>query len=359
MLKKELNKKKYAETIASMMERIAQEPQPKMIWDGIFEGSKGLIVGISKTGKTTFTENLVISMAVGRKEFFGKPMDGVPKKVLVVNFEERCNIRIRRNIKQLGGLTKEETELFYKNFQTNDDTFPQFISSDDEWEELREFIESSEADVVVIDSLSHMVTGKIEDSEVCLKFIKKFREYVGSTDKTIIVVHHNTKSTMMPIDQENIAGSRVVSQEFEYAIGFAKIRAKKGGKYTCNLYNKYVEVDENLATVYSFDSNGWIVANETGNKYDVHYGNSIADGRVNDNNKNQILNYFESQYSQGSIIMTDELMKNFVEEPNKVMAKDTLHNNLRKLMSEGKIKNVGHGRYSLTENEAKNGEERM
>ena len=34
--------------------RVLKEPQPVTLWDGIIEGSVGLITGVAKTGKTTF-----------------------------------------------------------------------------------------------------------------------------------------------------------------------------------------------------------------------------------------------------------------------------------------------------------------
>ena len=68
----EFVKKKITVTKASdLILRVESEPEPTIIWNGIVEGSKGMVVGLSKTGKTTMAENLAISIAVGRKEFLG------------------------------------------------------------------------------------------------------------------------------------------------------------------------------------------------------------------------------------------------------------------------------------------------
>ena len=61
----ESNVKKFKITNAiDLINRVKTEPEPKIIWNGITEGSKGLIAGVSKTGKTTLAENLAISIAV-------------------------------------------------------------------------------------------------------------------------------------------------------------------------------------------------------------------------------------------------------------------------------------------------------
>ena len=73
------------------------------MWNGIPEGSTGLITGVAKTGKTTFAENLAISLSVGKKEFYGCNMDGIPKKILFINLEENYRIFSRRNEKQIAG----------------------------------------------------------------------------------------------------------------------------------------------------------------------------------------------------------------------------------------------------------------
>ena len=73
-MKKEDEVKKVVvkfERAIDIINRVKSEPEPNFLWTGIPEGSKGLITGAPKTGKTTLAENLAISMCTGRKEFLG------------------------------------------------------------------------------------------------------------------------------------------------------------------------------------------------------------------------------------------------------------------------------------------------
>ena len=45
-----------------------------------YEKSFGLVFGPSKSGKTIFCENLAMSIAMGKTDFFGYKLDGIPKK---------------------------------------------------------------------------------------------------------------------------------------------------------------------------------------------------------------------------------------------------------------------------------------
>lgn len=357
----EFVKKKIKITKASdLILRVKSEPEPKNIWNGIVEGSKGMIVGLSKTGKTTMAENLAISIAVGKKEYLGYTLSGIPKKTLFVNLEESCKIRTLRNIKQISKLTPSEKVLFDENYISTPEDFPEFINSDEDWTKLRDYITDSEAEVVFIDSLSHLVKGQIESSETCLKFVQKFRQYISILKKTTIVVHHNIKGNEKPITQDNIAGSRVVSQEFEYAIGLSNIPTESGGKYLCMLFNKYIETDNTKAILYKINEDNWLEKLGEANIFKL-YSNTKPDKRQDSTNKDLIYNYFQSQSSQGSQnVSSKDLMKIFVNNFTQTMSKDTLYKSLDKLLEEGKIEKPEKGVYQLKiENEDEKGEEEL
>lgn len=336
---------------ADLHKKLKEEPEPKIVWNGIVEGSKGLIVGVSKTGKTTLAENLAISLAVGKTEFFGYPLQGIPEKVLFINLEESYRVRGRRNIKQISTLSAEEYELFDQNYFSTPEDFPEFMTSESNWNYLHDYIKAVDPKYVFIDSLSHMFEGQIENSDPSMKFVKKFRDYVTVLGKTVIVVHHNTKGNDRPIAQDSIAGSRVIAQEFEYAIGLANVPTSKGGNYLCKLYNKYFENDENAATIYKVNENNWVQSIGMANKFDL-YKETVTDYRFDSSNKDTVYNYITSQISQTGqdSINASELTKQFVE--TRVMSKDTLYKSLGKLIDENKIdKPMKKGDYSLTKNE--------
>lgn len=330
-----------------LIKRFENDPEPIELWNGVIEGSKGLFVGVSKTGKTTFGENLAISLAVGSPSFYGKEIKGGPKKILFINLEESPRMRSLRLKKQISRLNPQEMVLFSENFLTPQKDFIESVNSDKDWEKMRDCIEESGAEIIFIDSLTHLFQGQIEASEACRKFIEKFRKYVTSSLKTIIVIHHNTKGNDRPIEQDSIAGSRVILQEFEYALGFANIPNSKD-KYSCMLFNKYVEVDSSLATIYKIDKDRWIEGFGEVEKSVLYDIKVKIDYREDSTNKDLIYNYIQSQSSLGSqTIPTGDLMKKFVLNDPKTMAKDTLFRSLEKLRNDGKIENQGMGKYQL------------
>lgn len=171
----EVEKKSHTIKITKARDLIAKiqnEPEPKIIWNGIVEGSKGLIVGVSKTGKTTLAENLAISLAVGKDSFFNYPLPGVPEKVLFINLEESYRLRSRRNLKQISTLNEKELISFDENFYSTPEDFIEFLINDRDWVELNKYIETVDPKYVFIDSLSHMFEGQIENSDPAIKFVK-------------------------------------------------------------------------------------------------------------------------------------------------------------------------------------------
>jgi len=330
--------------------KLKEEPEPKIVWNGIVEGSKGLIVGVSKTGKTTLAENLAISLAVGKTEFFGYPLQGTPEKVLFINLEESYRVRGRRNIKQLETLNTKEVSIFNENYFSTPENFPEFMINESSWECLHDYIKAVEPKYIFIDSLSHMFDGQIENSDPSMKFVKRFRDYVTSLGKTVVVVHHNTKGNDKPVTQDSIAGSRIIAQEFEYAIALANIPTSHGGHYLCKLYNKYFENDETAATLYKVNENNWVQNIGIANKFDL-YKDTVVDYRFNEKNKQIVYEYIVSQSSQDSqtIIETADLSENLVN--TKIMSKDTLHKSLGKLIGENIISKGDRGQYLLTKNE--------
>lgn len=348
-IKNSLNEeRKLVVKAMDLIKKFENEPEPVEIWNGIIEGSKGLFVGVSKTGKTTFAENFAISLAVGKLSFYGKEINGGPKKVLFINLEENPRMRSSRLRKQISRLDSQEMVLFGENYLTPTLDFIESVNSDKDWKILRDCIEESDAEIIVIDSLTHLFQGQIESSQECVKFVNKFREYVTSSGKTIIVIHHNTKGNDRPIEQDNIAGSRVILQEFEYALGFANIPSDKGGKYSCYLFNKYIEVDTSLATVYKIDKDRWIEELGDVDKNDLYDSKVKIDYREDSTNKDLIYNYIQSQGSQGShTVVAGDLIKNFVSNDTRTMSKDTLYKSLDKLKQDGKIESSEKGKYQL------------
>lgn len=337
--------RKYALTKASdLILELENQGDEQEIWNGIYQGSKGLIVGVAKTGKTTLAENLAISIAVGRDEFFGFPILSKPQKVLFINFEESSRVRTRRTKKQISQLSELELNLFNENFISTPSNFLEFVHDEKDWKDLSEYVDYADCDIIIIDSLSHMVNGAIEKSSNFLEFVQLFRSYLSSKQKTIIVIHHNVKGNDRPMTQDSIAGSRVVTQEFEYAIGLSNI-ASSTEKYLTTLYSKYEETDTSMVTTYKITSNKWIENIAFADVTDF-YGTSTAkiDFRNDITNRELIFEYISSMYSKDSkAVETQDLLECFVN--GGIMSKPTLYTQLKSLVESKRIEKPKTGKY--------------
>ncbi len=333
-----------------LIKKVKSEPEVKFLWKGIPEGSVGLITGVSKTGKTTFAENLAICLAIGKPMFFGCKMDGIPKKVLFINLEESYQLRTRRMIKQIDQLDAEETETLNANYFSTPENFPEFINNENDWITIENYIKECDPDVIIIDSLTHLISGSIEKSSVVQAFIQQFRKHVTYMRKSVIIIHHNTKGNIKAIEQDDIAGSRVVLQEFEYAFGLANIPNGNGGNYACMLYNKHIAKDDTTAITYMINEDGWVENLDEVNKYDLYNEKSEKfDNRYDPTNKNKLLEYFLSQDSHGNqIVKTENIISEFVD--SKEMSKETLHKSLKKLLADEEIQKIKRGEYVLMKN---------
>ena len=326
-----------------LINKYKDEPDEVVLWNNIVEYSSGLITGVGKTGKTTFAENLAISFAVGKKEFYGSKINGEDKRVLFLNFEEKLRRISRRNSKQILQLSEKELVLFKENYYVKPDEFPEFLNSDEDWLAVRDYIKRINPEILFMDSLTHMCIGEIEKSAVAQKFIQKFKEYILSMDITTFVIHHNTKGNDRPMTQDNIAGSRVIIQEFDFALGFGNIPTREGGNYSCMLYNKDDEKSNNDATTYNFNKSGWIEIIGKSNKFDL-YKEKSTDGRNSSVNRDLILDSIESRYSQDSqITTTKDMLDQFVW--TKTMSKQTYFDSINYLMKTDKIERVSSGEY--------------
>lgn len=341
-------------SLGDLVNKVKKEPKQEIVWNGIPEGSCGLITGVAKTGKTTFAENLALSISLGENEFMGYPLSFTDKKVCFISFEEDYRIRGRRLMKQISGFNETQMDKVNSNFVANITGLPEFLNHDNDWEAVSDSISDVNPDIIILDSLSRMCVGEIEKSSVAQSFTQKFNRHIKSLQKTTFVIHHNVKGNDKPISQDLIAGSRFISQEFEFAIGMGKIPNRFGGNYLKVLYNKYASTDNQKAITYTLDNSK---IKSTGHFYveDLYLEKApITDGRVDFTNKNVLLNTIEeflSQDNQGSqdsqnnyTFKTSDIIEILV--PHK-MSKDTYHNKLKSLVRDGDVRKLKKGEYEL------------
>lgn len=232
-----------------------KSPKLKFVWGGIKEKSLGLIFGPSKSGKTTFCENMAMSIASGRKEFMGNELDGIPKKTLFVGLEEFHLNRAERNIKQYHALDEKEKVLLEENFMYQSTTFPRQIKRSEEWELLKSLITESEAEIIFIDSITRLNSGKLEESKDAEKLIQNLRNLSQDLGVTIICIHHTPKMYDKEITLDSIKGSSVFAQESDFAIAIG--RTSKNRRYLKYVFYRYASDNFDCVTEIDMDENSW------------------------------------------------------------------------------------------------------
>lgn len=319
-----------------MLTNFENSPKEKFLFSGIKEKSFGLVFGPSKSGKTIFCENLAMKLAIGASEFFGKKLPGAPQKVLFVGLEEFWKSRAERNSKQFSALSDDEKELVKKNYLFQALDFPRHIVGNESWEKLEDLIEKSEAKTAIIDSITRLNHGRLEESKTAEEILGRLREICYRQSVTLICIHHTPKMNGNPITMDSIKGSAVFAQESDFAIGVN--RANNGQRYLKNVFFRYAPDDFETVTTMSINENIWL---EHGFDADEN-GIIKSDGRENNAARDFIVNYFNSN---PDLTQKAGDMINYFSE-NLDLKERQVKTHLSNLVEQGKIARPERGYYS-------------
>lgn len=338
------NNKSYAHkgvvTLDVLIERHDQEPPVPFIWGGIKKQSFGFVFGPSKSGKTTFCENLAMCLSAQLQTYFGQQITPDDYKVMFISLEEYWQNRTERNKKQASLLTENlGTTDWMKNYQVITELVPRLISSDEDWEEIERMIRVNNANIVFIDSLSRLYEGGIEDSGLAKKVSLKLRELSNKFQITLIVIHHTPKQIGKPITQDSLAGSRILGQEADFLIGIGK--SNDGKRYYKEVSFRYKQEQTELVTLFEIDGNQWLMQ---GAELPESALLKEKDGRADDTNPEQVYEFIhEKTLSPAGETYTAELQREFVTSG--IMSKQTLYNSLSRLEKDERIQKIGRGVY--------------
>jgi hypothetical protein len=334
--------------IKNLILRGKSEPKPVFIWNGIQQGSFGFIFGPSKSGKSTFCENLALSLAACVPEFFGQPISPGIYKILFVSLEEFWIPRTMRNTRQIECLCEKiGRDEWQENYHAIDEKFPRLIHTEEEWLLLENLIINSNANVVFIDSLSRLYDGSIEESSFAKKISIRLRELSNRLKITLIIIHHTPKQSGKPLSIDSLAGSRMLSQDADFMIGIG--RTPEGKRYMKEVAYRYRPENSEFVTIFEMDDCQWIFPT-----MEIPESALLkeSDGRTDDTNPEQIFDFiYDKTHSEKGETYTKELMKEFVE--TKEVSKQTLYSCLKKLEQAKRIAKQGRGVYkSITEKQS-------
>lgn len=323
--------------IAELMQKAAAMPKMEFLFRGIpTETSFGVIVGQSKSGKTIFSESMAWAITSGANEFMGEDIKIVHDKVLFVSLEEYYTHRMERNRKQMEGISKYAVANFEDRFMTSPENMPIQISTKEDWQALECLIKESHAKYVFVDSLTRLNNGNIEDSKTAQEVCQRLRDIAYRLGIVLMIIHHTTKQHGRPVTLDSIAGSRVISQEADFALAIN--RTAEGTRYLKDIFNRYKE-DTQVVNVFEIDKNCILAKN-----IDFTTERELLkddDGRVDDTNRDEILSLMKEQEQT----KTSQFKKRLVESG--IMKQITLQTNLKKLIEEGKIYRISKGVYKI------------
>ena len=221
-----------------------------------------------------------------------------------------------------------------------DDRMPQFLTTDQEFGILHNLIETIKPDVLIIDSLTHLCNGPIEDSTVCSKLMKRVRGLAKGRNCTPIVIHHIPKINDAPLTIHSVAGSRVVGQEVDFVIGINSL--SNGKKYLKMVKSRYVR-DTTEVISFTIDDDCWL---KMEGKMDELQILATVDGRFDFNNKEKIFDFIVEELENGNDDVEFSQIKEKLVDTQE-MSLQTAHTQLNSLIKEKRIIKGGHGRYKL------------
>ncbi|UMB59910.1 helicase RepA family protein [Lutibacter sp. A80] len=335
-------------TFKEIHEKFKKEPPKKFLWGCIKEGGFGLIFGPSKSGKSIFAENFAKMIVTGAGEFMGISLDGKPKKVLFMGLEEYWGSRVERNREQYKTLNLAEKKLYEENYLYQPIEYLTLITTKKHWKKLKCTIESSKAAVVIIDSITRMNHGNIEDSKVAQDIMQNLRTICYDLGITLICIHHTPKMYGKPLTIDSIKGSSVFAQESDFAIGINATRNYKT-RYFKEIFSRYSSINNDNVLEFEIDNSTCIKNLGKKDEYNLLNGEDYRKLGKGE----EILNYFRKHSCKK--FKTAELVKNLCkllsvqERMIKIYLKD--------LLVEGKISQNERGTYYLSECKDKLGKE--
>lgn len=288
MIKVEKKNLQKAMTFAEMKELYKTAPKPDFLYRGIKTGSFGMIFGPAKSGKSIFCENLAMHFAAGRKDYLGSELNGTPQKTLFISLEEFWTERLNRNLNQVKSYTDDEQSLLDENYLYQSISFPSHITNNEQWNDIGELIKSSKAELVIIDSITRLNTGKLEDGANAQTITKSLRDITHETGVTLICIHHTHKLRNQPLTMDCMKGSSTFAQEVDFAIGIA--RTSKGHRYFKDIAYRYAQDDDLTAHEFEISNDCYI---EKIGECDEEDLLNRTDGRATDS-KQKILDHFKS-----------------------------------------------------------------
>ena len=150
---------------------------------------KGEITGItgpSDTGKSTLLRQLALAIISGATEFLGMPLNVITGHVIYISTEDGI-ISLNQS------LPKQKDGMGINNDCMNQLHF--LIDDQDIIFELKKKLETIEADLIIVDSMSDTFDGNANDFVGVRAYMRCLKKLCRDYNCSVILLHHNTKNS--------------------------------------------------------------------------------------------------------------------------------------------------------------------
>ena len=170
--------------------------------------------------------------------------------------------------------------------------------------------------------------------------MRRLKALALETGTTIIIIHHTTKMYGAALSMDNIAGSRVVAQEVDFAIGLN--RTIDGKHYIKDVMFRYASCDCETVRTFTIGDDCWIKVTGKTNEYKLM---QPTDRRTDDTNTKHVIEAAKAYIEEGNEqVPTAHLKAALVPG---LMTEPTLHSQIKKLEDEETFIKVSRGVYKL------------
>lgn len=214
--------------ISELLTRVI--PKNQHLW-GPFLSKKGLaaIVGCPDSGKSMFCRELALSIALGKEEFAGFPLDVKHGRAIYVSTEDGADDSQAAFLKQ--------SELYPTNELENPKNlkliFPDLLTLEDLIQTLILELREHPADLVVLDSYGDLFNGKELNSNTDgRKFLKQFSPIVQEFGCLLLFITHINKSGYKDSpNQRHVQGATALVQKLRTVLDLRQHESDEGKRY--------------------------------------------------------------------------------------------------------------------------------
>lgn len=214
--------------------------------DGLFQKT-GLVAvaGSSDTGKSSFLRQMATSIVLGEPDFLGFKILSEHKRVIYVSTEDD-EIAVAYLLKKQNH-SKVDSKL-YGRMGFIFDTYKLLAK-------LEEALKTHKTDCVIIDAITDLFTGDMNQSNKIRSFIYDFQRLADKYHCLFIFLHHTKKGSQNNApSKDNVLGSQGFEAKMRLVIELRKDHNNPEIRYLCIVKGNYIpESQKQNATVLKFD----------------------------------------------------------------------------------------------------------